>query len=84
MLELAIGSGVFGSGFAIGWLLNRKSVEPCNRSVLTLESRILVSVRRFQDLKVANDGLIAANPVESVPRAGQAADLVDRKLVVLE
>jgi len=55
-----------------------KTVESYNRSVVTLESRVLVSARRFRDLHAAPaDAEIAAqSPVEHSPRALQSEELL--------
>lgn len=54
-----------------------KAVESYNRATATLESRVLVSARRFRDLRAATDGreIGDAEPLEQVPRAAQAPEL---------
>jgi DNA recombination protein RmuC len=50
-----------------------------NRSVGTLESRVLVTARKFVELKAASpdDGELATlEPVEGVPRGLQAPELM--------
>lgn len=61
----------------VGERLNR-AVDAYNRSVATLENRVLVSARRFRDLKAApEDAEIALQaPVELVTRALQAPELL--------
>jgi DNA recombination protein RmuC len=55
-----------------------KAVEAYNRSVATLESRVLVSARRFRDLKVSPEDMEieALAPVEHETRALQAPELL--------
>jgi len=53
-----------------------KAVDAYNKSVVTLESRVLVSARRFAELKVANQDIEAAQPIEVLPRALQAPELI--------
>lgn len=47
-----------------------RAVEAYNRSTSTLESRVLVSTRRFQDLKVdaAESDIAFLRPIETIPR----------------
>ena len=55
-----------------------KTVAAYNASVGTLEGRVLVTARRFKELGVATDGgeIEAPEPVDTVPRALQAPELV--------
>lgn len=54
-----------------------KAVEAYNKSVATLESRVLVSARRLRDLKAAPEDLEieTIEPVERTPRALQVQEL---------
>lgn len=60
----------------VGSRLDR-AVEAYNKSVATLESRVLVSARRLRDLKAVPEGadIEAIEPVERAPRALQAQEL---------
>jgi len=59
-----------------------KAVEAYNKSVSTLESRVLVSARRFRDLKASSEckEIDVLDPVELSPRAIQAEELVARRI----
>ena len=53
------------------------AVGAYNKSVATLESRVLVSARKFRDLKAAPDDkeIRDLSPVEAMPRSVQAPEL---------
>jgi len=55
-----------------------KTVAAYNASVGTFEGRVLVTARRFKELGVATEGgeIEAPEPVDTVPRALQAPELV--------
>lgn len=59
-----------------------EAVGAYNKSVASMESRVLVSARKFRDLKVAGaDKEIAdLNPVEALPREVQAPELLEKDL----
>jgi DNA recombination protein RmuC len=54
------------------------AVSAYNKSVASLESRVLVSARKFRDLKVSSEGkeIRDLTPVESQPRMAQAPELL--------
>ncbi|MBK6907348.1 MAG: DNA recombination protein RmuC [Rhodocyclaceae bacterium] len=62
---------------SVGKNLN-DAVGAYNKSVASLETRVLVSARKFRDLKVSNDGkeIKDLSPVESQSRVLQAAELL--------
>jgi DNA recombination protein RmuC len=63
------------------------AVDAYNSTVRSLESRVLVSARRFTELEVVTDELDAPEQVERSPRTVQAAELVAsaaESLVALE
>jgi DNA recombination protein RmuC len=53
------------------------AVSAYNRAVGSLENRVLVSARRFEDLGVAGDELASPEPVVDVARPLTAAELLD-------
>lgn len=59
-----------------------KAVEAYNKSVVTLESRVLVTARRFNQLKVTDQEIAPTEPIEVASRLLQAPELLDRRLGV--
>ncbi|NHN55124.1 DNA recombination protein RmuC [Calidifontibacter sp. DB0510] len=55
----------------------RKAVESYNAMVGTLESRVLVSARRMNDLGVASSSIAEVPVVEATPRVLTARELID-------
>jgi DNA recombination protein RmuC len=51
------------------------SIKAYNRTVGTLETRVLVSARKLNELGVVDEGLDGPGPVEESPRALSAAEL---------
>jgi DNA recombination protein RmuC len=63
------------------------AVDSYNKTVSSLEARVLVTARRLTELKVADDELAAPAPVDRIPRRVSAPELVasaDDALVALE
>lgn len=55
----------------------RRSVESYNAMVGTLETRVMVSARRFTDLGIAHDELVEVRPTDAGPRLLTAPELLD-------
>ena len=55
----------------------QRSVEDYNRLVGSLESRVLVSARRMQELGLATDSIAEVQPVTVAPRPLTAPELLD-------
>ncbi len=79
---LRLGRDLHGRLSTLGGHVNRlggaltSAVKHFNSTVSSLESRVLVTARRFADLKVADDELTAPAQVELVARQVQAPELV--------
>jgi DNA recombination protein RmuC len=58
---------------AVGAGLER-AVQSYNHTVRSMESRVLVTARRFTDLGVAGEHVTGPEPVDTVPRRPQAAE----------
>jgi DNA recombination protein RmuC len=54
-----------------------RAVQSYNHTVRSMESRVLVTARRFNDLGVTGEELPVPEPVDTVPRRPQAAELID-------
>ncbi len=76
-LELHGRLGVMGGHLdKLGRSLNG-AVESYNRAVGSLESRVLVTARQFEDVGVAQQALAPVRPVEGAPRPLTAPELLD-------
>jgi DNA recombination protein RmuC len=53
-----------------------QAVGAYNRAVGSLEGRVLVSARRFRDLKVAGEELATLEPIDEAPREVRADELL--------
>lgn len=75
--ELYVRLGKLGESFEkLGRGLN-STVCAYNSTLATLEGRVLVTARRFHDLKVSRDELAPARPVETAVRALVAPELTN-------
>ena len=69
--------GVLGSHMTkLGSALD-STVRSFNQTVGSLETRVLVTARRFTDLKISDGELASPAPIDLAPRLPQAAELVD-------
>ncbi len=53
------------------------AVEAFNSAVGSIESRVLVTARQFEDIGVTREALVQVQPVTQVPRPLTAAELLD-------
>lgn len=60
----------------VGGSLTR-SIEAYNRLIGTLESRVLVTARKFRELDLVTDDLAVLTPVDSAPRPLTALELLE-------
>ena len=58
-------------------LAKKSAVEAFNSSVGSIESRVLVTARQFEDIGVAREPLAPVQPVDQLPRPLTAAELLD-------
>jgi DNA recombination protein RmuC len=54
-----------------------RAVQSYNQTVRSMESRVLVTARRFSDLGVTGEQLRGPEPVDTVPRRPQMAEFAD-------
>ncbi len=69
--------GVLGGHLAKVGSSLESSVKAYNQAIGSLESRILVTSRKFHDLKVVDEGLNAPDAIDLAPRMPQAAELTE-------
>src|SRR4051794_13362357 len=55
----------------------KASIEAFNSAVGSIESRVLVTARQFEDIGVAREPLAPVQPVDQLPRPLTAAELLD-------
>ncbi|RJL33369.1 DNA recombination protein RmuC [Bailinhaonella thermotolerans] len=67
-----MGRGLDGLGRALG-----RAVDSYNRTVGSMESRVMVTARKLSELGIAGGPLDAPRPVDESPRALSAPELVD-------
>ena len=58
------------------------SVKAYNQAIGSLESRVLVTSRRFHDLKVVDEAVVAPDTIDLAPRLPQAAELTEPLAIV--
>jgi DNA recombination protein RmuC len=75
--ELHLRLGVLGSHMTKLGSALESTVRSFNLTVGSLETRVLVTARRFTDLKISDGELASPAPIDLAPRLPQAAELVD-------
>ena len=69
--------GVLGGHLAKMGSSLEASVKAYNQAIGSLESRVLVTARRFHDLKVVDEAVKAPDTIDLAPRLPQAAELTE-------
>ncbi len=69
--------GVFGGHLSKVGSSLEASVKAYNQAVGSLESRVLVTSRRFHDLQVVDESVLAPDAIDLAPRLPQAAELTE-------
>lgn len=69
--------GVLGGHLARVGSSLESSVKAYNQAIGSLESRVLVTSRKFHDLKVVDEAVSAPDAIDLAPRMPQAVELID-------